>query len=362
VDVISSAGRYEVHVGVDLLPSLGARVKAAGLLGRVAVVSDETVFDSWGRQALDSLGQAGLAAQPLVVPPGESTKTLSSAEALFGGLIQGGFTRNDTLLALGGGVVGDLGGFVAATFHRGMALVQVPTTLLAQVDSSVGGKVAVDHPLGKNLIGAFHPARLVLADVRTLETLPARERWSGMAEVVKAALIQDEGLLELLEQRLEALATGAGAGAELAEVVRRAVQIKANVVSRDERETGPRMWLNFGHTFGHALETATGYGPLTHGEAVVQGMRVALALSVKLGRLTPAEAARAQQLLARFPPPPSWPAVAPAAVKAALFRDKKVQAGRLRFVVLSRLGQAEVEPELPPELVDQGVAQTVTPP
>jgi 3-dehydroquinate synthase len=362
IRVKAETGEYEAHVGVGLLDSLGELMRSVGLSGRVALVSDETVFAKWGEKALSSLRRAEFDAQPVTIAPGEGSKTLVGAEQLFGELIEGGFTRHDILVALGGGVVGDLGGFVAATFHRGMALVQVPTTLLAQVDSSIGGKVAVDHPLGKNLIGAFHAPALVVADVKTLATLPERERWSGMAEIVKAAFIRDAAFLDRLEKNLEQLCGEGAPASDLASVVHRAVEIKAEVVSEDEHETGARMWLNFGHTFGHALETATGYGPFTHGEAVVQGMRVALEISVKLGRLSELEAERAQAVLNRFPPPPRWPMLDREAVKAALFRDKKVRAGQLRFVVLNRLGEADIEPSLAPSLVDLGTELAVRAP
>ena len=256
-----------------------------------------------------------------------------------------------TVLALGGGVVGDLAGFVAATFHRGMRLVHAPTTLLAQVDSSIGGKVAIDHPLGKNLVGAFHPPARVLSDVSTLRTLPPRERWNGLAEVVKTALVLDSELFEELENALPALGRGESDDEGWAGVVGRTAALKARVVSEDELEAGPRMLLNFGHTVGHALEAATGHGPLGHGEAVVLGMRAAVAVSERLGRLNADEVQRVVQVLERFPRPPPVPRPEREAVRAALGRDKKAVAGKVRYVVLDAVGRGAVEPALPEELL-----------
>ncbi|MFN0061692.1 MAG: 3-dehydroquinate synthase [Myxococcaceae bacterium] len=360
IKVQAAAGEYGVEVGEGLLNDLGALLKNLGRRRKVALVCDERLRTQWAGAAEASLWAAGFDVTTLSVPSGEASKTLAQADALFTALIENGFSRSDTLVALGGGVVGDLAGFVAATFHRGVPWVQVPTTLLAQVDSSIGGKVAVDHKLGKNLIGAFHAPRHVVVDLATLSTLPVRERWCGLAEVVKAGFIADVSLLSLLERDLEALGSGTATMSTLQEVVARAIGIKAAVVNKDEREEGPRMWLNFGHTFGHALEAACGYGTLTHGEAVVCGMVAALELSVRLGALTRAEADRALALLARFPGQAVMPpSVTPASVKAALSRDKKVLEGQLRFVALRKLGQADIVQGLDAALVDEGVALTL---
>lgn len=332
--VASGAGPYLVHVGGGLLARTGALLREAGLDRRVAVIADENVGALYGAALLRSLSDVGFDAQLFLHPPGEEAKSLAGAEGLYGALIEAGFGRKDAVLALGGGVTGDLAGFVAATYHRGVDFVQVPTTLLAQVDSSVGGKVAVDHPLGKNLIGAFHPPRLVVADTDILSTLPIRERWSGLAEIAKAALIRDEALLRVLEDRLEALASEPDP-----EVIRRAIAIKAEVVAADEREGGLRRILNFGHTIGHGLETAVGYGALAHGEAVVLGMRAAISLS----RLATPEAERAFALLRRFPIP-TFSTPDRMRVLEAVRRDKKADRGRISFVLLERIGSAVVEP------------------
>jgi 3-dehydroquinate synthase len=344
-----------VDVGAGNLRGLGAVLRSSGLEGRVAVVTDRHVESLWAGPLSDSLASAGYAPVVLAVEPGEGSKTLASADVLWGRLIEAGFGRSDTLVALGGGVVGDLAGFVAATLHRGMRLVHVPTTLLAQVDSSIGGKVAIDHRLGKNLVGAFHPPLRVVADVTTLATLPERERWNGVAEVVKTALVLDGSLFEELEVVVGLLGRGLLDSEGWMGVVGRTAGLKARVVSEDEHERGRRMLLNFGHTVGHALELATGHGPLTHGEAVVLGMRAAVAVSVRLGRLGAAEAERIGAVLDRFPRAEGVARPAPEAVLAAMGRDKKVRAGKLRYVVLDGIGRGAVEATLSPELAELAV-------
>jgi 3-dehydroquinate synthase len=349
--VRSRSGPYFVDVAPGLLERMMDDPAAAGLSGRVAVVTDSNLRPLWGERVRSGLSRAGVNAELLEIRAGEGSKTLAGADALWTRLITSGFGRADTVLALGGGVVGDLAGFVAATFHRGMRLVHAPTTLLAQVDSSIGGKVAIDHPLGKNLVGAFHPPARVLSDVSTLRTLPPRERWNGLAEVVKTALVLDSELFEELENALPALGRGESDDEGWAGVVGRTAALKARVVSEDELEAGPRMLLNFGHTVGHALEAATGHGPLGHGEAVVLGMRAAVAVSERLGRLNADEVQRVVQVLERFPRPPPVPRPEREAVRAALGRDKKAVAGKVRYVVLDAVGRGAVEPALPEELL-----------
>ncbi|WP_050726904.1 3-dehydroquinate synthase [Vulgatibacter incomptus] len=349
--VLSSSGPYRVRIGPGVSAQLGPALLELGLRGKVALISDDDVFHLHALAPMGSLEEAKLPCLPIRIPPGEASKTLARADWLYGRLIEGGIGRDDTVVALGGGVVGDLAGFVAATYHRGVAFVQLPTTLLSQVDSSVGGKVAVDHPLGKNLVGAFYPPRTVLADTDTLATLPPRERWSGLAEVVKAAFVADADFLPILEEQLERLAEPSPPAGLLAEAIARSVRIKAAVVEADEHEGGLRRILNFGHTIGHALELATGFGVLTHGEAVVMGMRAALFVSVELGTLAAPEAERATRLLARFPAPPPFRAPSPEAVIAGLQRDKKAD----RFVVLSALGKAEVVRGLEPRLLRRAI-------
>jgi 3-dehydroquinate synthase len=355
LEVHSRDGDYAVEVGAGLLSGIGARLRRLGLDGRVAVVTDTQVAALWARPVLESLSEARFDPLALEIAPGEGSKSLSVAEVIWGRLIEAGFGRTDTLLALGGGVVGDLAGFVAATFHRGMRWVQAPTTLLAQVDASIGGKVAIDHPLGKNLVGAFHPPAQVVTDVSTLRTLSERERWNGLAEVVKTALVLDAGLFAELEAGLESLGRGTVDDGRWTELIGRTAGLKAKLVSEDELERGPRMLLNFGHTVGHALESVTGHGPLTHGEAVVLGMRSAVAVSERLGRLRPDSAQRVRALLDRFPRPPSLPRPSPDPLRELIGRDKKSRGGQLRYVVLDDIGRGAVEPALPPDLIDLAI-------
>ena len=356
LQVRSEEHGYSVLVGHGIVRQLGQRLTALGMSGRVAVVTDDTVARYWREPVLSSLIAERFVPEVFTLRPGEANTSLSAAEPLYGALIRAGFSRADPLIALGGGVVGDLAGFVAATYHRGMPLVQVPTTLLAQVDASIGGKVAVDHPLGKNLVGAFHPPRFVLVDVTMLGTLPSRERWTGLAEMVKHGLIADAGLLADLDHHLEALGAGELDVETLESLVARSIRVKTEVVSVDEREQGVRLHLNFGHTLGHALETVTGYGPLTHGEAIVIGMRAAVKISERLGRLDAASAAGALRLLARFPAPPARiPPPTREALLAAMSRDKKAVAGNVRFIVLDGLGRAAVVPSLPPDVIEAGI-------
>ena len=355
VHVTSGSGGYDVLIAPSLLSALGQTLRSVGIGGRLALVSDTNVLKHWGAFATASLEAAGYSVTTISLPPGEETKSFRGAEQLYGQLIQAGFGRSDAVVAFGGGVVGDLAGFVAATYHRGMSLVQLPTTLLAQVDSSIGGKVAVDHPLGKNLIGAFYPPRTVICDPTLLKSLTVRERWSGLAEVVKVALIADEQLVQSLERDLDVIGNGLASEARMSGVVEKAVRLKAATVSSDEKEQGRRALLNFGHTLGHALEAVTGYGALTHGEAIVIGMRVALEISAQLGHCSAADAARALALLARFPAPPPVSPPQREAVIAAARRDKKAEGGSLKFIVLAGIGRGQVVPSLSDELLALGV-------
>lgn len=342
---VGGARPYAVHVGPGLLARLGPLLRAEGLSGRLALVSDTNVLTRWLSRPLASLRESGYDVVPVAIAPGEANKTLASAERVFHHLAEAGLGREDAIVALGGGVVGDLAGFVAATWQRGVPFVQLPTTLLAQCDASIGGKVAVDLPSGKNLVGAFHAPRLVVADVDTLATLPRRERWNGLAEVVKAALVSDAKLLHRLSPRIEALGEGSVGADELTALLADAIGVKAGLVTADERdERGVRAILNFGHTVGHALEAATGFSALLHGEAVVLGMRAAIALSVRLGRLRPEDAAGALAPLVKFPAPPPFSRPAREQLRVAARLDKKHGAGALRFVVLDSIGRASLVP------------------
>ena len=356
VDVPVGAGAYPVYVGTDLLGKAGELVRQAGLGGRCLVVTNPTVGARYGEPLAAGLAAAGLAVHRVDIPDGEAYKTLASAERIYRAAVQARLERRDFFAALGGGVVGDVAGFAAATYLRGVAFVQVPTTLLAQVDASVGGKVGVNLPEGKNLVGAFHQPRLVVADVGTLRTLPDRELVAGMAEVVKYGAIADPHLFDFLEDRLDALL--ARRMPLLERIVARSCEIKARVVAADERETqGVREVLNFGHTIGHAIEAITGYDRYLHGEAVAIGMVSAALLSQRLGKLSPGEVARLVELLRRAGLPTAPPPLDPQELLAVMQRDKKVRAGRLRFVLLDGLGRAFVTDEVPTEWITEVLAE-----
>jgi 3-dehydroquinate synthase len=338
-------------------------MREAGLAGRAFVVSDDMVFPAYGERVVAGLSAGGYDVVSFQLPAGEPTKSLQSAHLLYDWLIEARAERNDPIVALGGGVIGDTAGFVAATYLRGVPLVQVPTTVLAQIDSSIGGKVAVNHPQGKNLIGAFHAARLIVSDVSTLETLSPRLLSDGWAEAVKCAMIIDAELLDVLEAHAEGLCDPKSAefrSSLLVEVIERCAYHKVRVVEQDEREANLRMILNYGHTIGQGLEAALNYEVLLHGEAVSIGMTGAARLSVARGLLDPAVAARQTAVLTRFGLPTRYPAEAPApnpdAVLDRMTHDKKARAAQLRWVLLDRLGHARIESGVPVDHVRETVA------
>jgi 3-dehydroquinate synthase len=334
---------YDVLVGAGRLAALPALVREHAPAHRYAVVADETVARLYGDGVLASLGGAGLRADLLSFPPGEANKTRERWASLSDLLLGAGFGRDSALLALGGGVTGDLAGFVAATYMRGLPLVQVPTTLLAMIDSSVGGKTGVDTPAGKNLVGAFLQPRLVVADPEVLRTLPPAELRAGLAEAIKHGAIADAGYLDEIADALPALlALEPGA---LARLVVRSVEIKAAVVARDEREQGPRKMLNFGHTLGHALEAVSGYR-LLHGEAVAIGMVLEAALGERLGVTETGTEARLRGLLRAAGLPTAAPGdCAPGAVLEATRLDKKARGGRVEYALVERIGRASPGPD-----------------
>ena len=342
---------YPIHIGDGLLGD-AALLAAVLPARRVAVVTNDIVGPLYLPRLQATWAAAG--ATPLleiVLPDGERHKTLPTVSRILDTLVANRFARDDLVVALGGGVVGDMAGFAAACYQRGIGFVQMPTTLLAQVDSSVGGKTGVNHPGGKNLIGAFHQPKAVIADTATLATLPPRELRAGLAEVVKHALICDAAFFSWLEANADALL--ALDPAALVHAVHRCCTIKAGVVSRDERETGERALLNLGHTFGHAIEQVTGFGPWLHGEAVGVGLAMAAGMSQRAGWLPAADAARLDALLARLGlRTEARGAVTPQAARAAMQLDKKVQGGRVRLVLLKGIGQAFVTADWPTDAFD----------
>ncbi len=338
---------YPIYIGSGLLaePELITR----HIRGRAAmVVSNETVAPLYLKPVLDALG--GHKAGETILPDGEIYKNLDTLNVIYTRLLEQHFDRRATLLALGGGVVGDMTGFAAATYQRGVDFIQIPTTLLAQVDSSVGGKTGVNHPLGKNMIGAFHQPRAVIIDTRTLDTLEDRQLSAGLAEVIKYGLIDDAEFFAWLEAHLDELL--AREPAALAHAIRRSCEDKARVVAADEREQGRRALLNLGHTFGHAIETHTGYDTWLHGEAVAAGMVLAAELSARLGWLAADAVARIRTLLqrARLPVEPP-PHMGTADFLQHMAVDKKVIDGRLRLVLLRGIGQAVVTDAFDPAVL-----------
>ena len=335
VDVGQS--HYPIEIGPGLLGDRGlldARIPGRDLL----VVSDATVAPLYLERLRDSL--PGRRIGECVLPDGERHKTLRTAAVVFDALVARKLNRDATLVALGGGVVGDIGGFAAACYQRGIACVQIPTTLLAQVDSSVGGKTGVNHPGGKNLIGAFHQPAAVIADTDTLATLPDRQLRAGLAEIIKYGCIADPALFAWLENNVHRiLARDADA---LTHAIARSCRIKAAIVARDEREANVRAILNFGHTFGHAIEAATAYERYLHGEAVAIGMLIAADLSLRLGMIEPSVLHRIGALLAAAGLPTAAPRIGAAAARDLMKMDKKVLAGAVRLVLLPALGAAAV--------------------
>ena len=331
---------YDIAVGSGVLSELGTTARALGLGERVLIISDSNVEPIYGQAARGSLGFAGFTPKTAVIPAGEAGKNLAAVARLYDAAVEAGLDRNSSIVALGGGVVGDIAGFVAATYLRGISYLQVPTTLLAQVDSSVGGKTGVDHPKGKNYIGAFHQPAGVWIDLATLKTLPPREIAAGMAEVIKYGMIWDEALLAEIESALPHLL--ALDEAALAPVVVACCKIKAEVVSRDERESGLRAILNFGHTAGHALESITGYATYLHGEAISIGMMVACRLAERLAMLDVGVTERLSLVLQRTGLPVAMPTVDVDALVGLMRKDKKARGGSLNFVLPTRPGQVEM--------------------
>ena len=326
---------YPIHIGAGLLDRAELyRPYLSG--GSAAIVTNEVVAPLYLARLKNALGGARVA--QIVLPDGEQAKSWQTLERVFDALLDARCGRDSLLVALGGGVVGDLAGFAAAVYQRGMPFLQVPTTLLAQVDSSVGGKTAINHARGKNMIGAFHQPLAVISDVATLDTLPDRELRAGLAEVIKHGLALDAAFVAWLEGNIEKLLSRERAA--LSYAVKRCCELKAGVVAADERENGVRALLNLGHTFGHAIEAATGYGAWLHGEAIAAGMVMAASLSRDLGLIPGEDVAKVRRLIERAGLPVKGPAIEASELIERMATDKKTAQGRLRFVVLQRIGQA----------------------
>src|SRR3954452_1835745 len=358
VDVALGDRAYDIVIGRGVLASLGARVAALRPAARAAIVTDEYVATHWLRKTEASLLDAGIATSRVVVDEGEVSKSYEGMEKVSEALIAARIERNDLVIALGGGVVGDLAGFAAAILRRGVDFVQVPTSLLAQVDSSVGGKTGINSPQGKNLLGAFHQPVLVIADTSVLDTLSPRQLRAGYAEVAKYGVLGDEAFFAWLEANHAGIFSGSAAREH---AIATSCRAKAAIVMRDERENGERALLNLGHTFGHALEAATGFSDrLFHGEGVAIGMVLAAEFSAQLGMIGEADAARVRRHLAEVGLPTHLQDIAgfaqegladADALMALMAQDKKVKRGRLTFILLGSVGRAVIAPDIEPSLV-----------
>ena len=340
---------YPIHIGTGLLDQVG--MLRPLLSKQVAVVTNDVVAPIYLERLLARLQAEGVQAVSIVLPDGEAHKDWASLQMIYDALLTHLCERNTTLLALGGGVVGDITGFASATYQRGTPFIQIPTTLLSQVDSSVGGKTAINHPLGKNMIGAFHQPRAVLIDTDTLNTLQPREYRAGLAEVIKHGVIRDAAYFDAIEQHLPAIL--ARQSEALAWVVKRSCEIKAEVVAQDERESGLREILNFGHTFGHAIEAGFGYGVWLHGEAVATGMVMASDLSRRMGLLDGVQAERISKLLAASGLPVRAEGLGAARFMELMHIDKKSREGRMRFILSHGIGRAEQGVEADPAALAQ---------
>ena len=358
-NVETASGRYPVFVGWGLLDKLGEEMKQAGLLGTANIISDETVFSIYGARVRKSLEDNGFVVNCCSVPPGEAAKNIDQAVAIYNFLIGCHVERKDVIVALGGGMVGDLAGFVAATYLRGLPWVQVPTSLVGMADASIGGKVAIDHPQGKNLIGAFYQPRLVLADIQTLTTLPQRELTSGWSEVIKHGLILDAEFVSLLEAKAESLL--ALTSDVTSKVIARSASIKAQVVAEDEKESGKRIVLNYGHTIAHGLEAAGKYERFLHGEAVAIGMMGAAKLSHRLGLLSQETVERQSLLLKKFHLPVDCAGVNLSDVLAAMELDKKVRSKAIQWVLLEDVGEVVVRSNVPSKEIINVLHEVIKP-
>lgn len=343
--------RYPIFIGSDLNPQslLEPYIKAK----QVMIVTNTTVAPLYLEHYMTAIEALGKTVATCILPDGEKYKNIEHLNLIFDALLEAGFNRDATVLALGGGVIGDMAGFASACFQRGVYFIQVPTTLLSQVDSSVGGKTGINHPLGKNMIGAFQQPQVVLADMAQLSTLPDRELSAGLAEVIKYALLGDLDFLVWLEENMDGLV--GRDSVLLAEAVYRSCAHKARIVANDEKEQGERALLNLGHTFGHAIESYLGYGVWLHGEAVATGMVMAADLSQRMGWISAEDLERTKKIIQRAHLPVKCPAIPLDEFLAYMAHDKKVLNGQLRLVLLKSLGQAVITREFDVELMKQAI-------
>ena len=353
-----SGGSYPIVAGWGIIDNLGRRLEDLGIKGPAYVITDENVMNPYGRNVQLALQKAGIAAHCFIIPSGEPSKSFELAQTIFHWLVERRAERSQAIIAVGGGVVGDLAGFVAATFLRGVPFIQVPTSMAAMVDASIGGKVAVNLPEAKNMVGAFYQPKGVFADVQSLSTLGKRELAEGWAEAIKHGFILDANLVDVFEEHAEALMN---VEPDIStEVIRRSMAIKAEVVSQDERETlGIRILLNYGHTIGHALEASTEYGRFFHGEGVSVGMMGAARMAEQMGMISSELVNRQYELLRRFNLPTGAAGVDIDGIFRAMSMDKKMEAGSNRWVMLEGVGKAVVRRDVPLDLVEATVRELI---
>jgi len=350
---------YDISIGSDILDDIGHILKSFGLSPKVAVVSNPTVFSLYGERVSGSIKKAGFDFITVIIPDGEGYKDLLWLQHIYDNLLKHKLDRSSALIALGGGVIGDITGFAASTYMRGISYIQVPTTLLAQVDSSVGGKTGVNHKLGKNMIGTFWQPRLVWIDVETLETLPQRELVAGISEVIKYGVVYDGELFDLLEVNKDKILNLDNLA--LSYIIKRSCEIKADVVSKDERESGLRAILNYGHTIGHAIETVTGYKRFLHGEAVALGMCLEARLARELGLIDKEGVSRIKGLTGSYGLPTELPGdIDPGDILSSMQLDKKAVAGELKFILPEKIGQVRVQKGVSEEVVGELLKSTTS--
>ncbi len=353
---------YPIWIIRDGLKQAGELLTEIGLTGKVLIVSNPAIFRRYGEVLSTALKTAGFAVASCMLPAGERYKTLKTVARIYDHCAQHRLERRSTLIALGGGVIGDMAGFAAATWLRGIHFVQIPTSLLAMVDAAIGGKTGVNHPQGKNLIGAFYQPQAVLIDPNVLQTLPVREYRSGMAEVIKYGVIWEPELFTLLEAQPRLSEYRFLSPEILTKILYFSCQTKATIVSQDEREAGLRSLLNYGHTIGHGIETVTGYRQYTHGEAVALGMLAAGDIAVQMGWWSESEQQRQKQLICKVKLPTHLkPDIDLEAIKHALHWDKKVEKGTIRFILPQKIGQAAMTNQVPPEVVHYALTRLVAP-
>lgn len=356
VTVNCSQKSYQIAIAPGSLNQIGKHLKTLDIGNQVLVVSNAMIFDQYGKTILDSLNAANFSVSHQIIPEGERHKTLLSVQKIYDKALENYLERSATLIALGGGVIGDMTGFAAATWLRGINVVQVPTSLLAMVDAAIGGKTGVNHPQGKNLIGAFYQPKFVLIDPQVLKTLPHREFCAGMAEVIKYGIIWDKDLFEALESTQQLDHLDYLSPDLLQTILTHSCQTKADVVSQDEKEGGLRAILNYGHTVGHAIERLTGYQLVNHGEAVAIGMSVAGKIAVKMGWWSEQESQRQDQLITKAGLPTMVPPMLTIEdILDALKSDKKVKAGKVRFILPETIGKAKITDQVSPDILSETI-------